>query len=107
MDGYEVVPESLFAMANEFGEARATWVELRKMVGSWTMESFDLGIIGELAGYPGGYNEVVTAVMDKLAEAAESFGTTDQALREVGKTYADLDASYYEQFGYLAESESA
>lgn len=107
MDGYEVVPESLYAMADEFGEAGATWLELRETVGHWRMGSFDLGVIGKMAFYPDAYNEVVNHVMDKLEEAALSFEATELVLRDVGKAYADLDASFYEQFGYLAESESA
>lgn len=101
---YEVVPASLHKMAGVVGDARDTWEQLRTQVENWTMESLDLGLIGRAADYPGGYNVAVTAIVDKLAEGVDGFGAAEEALRGVADTYADLEASYYEQFGYSTES---
>lgn len=103
MSGYEVVPGALTDMANLLVESTNTWLDLRAGMTTWTMESFTLGVLGEMQGYPAGYNEILAEVISKVDLAAESFVATEQALRAVAADYEAQEAEFYEQFGYVEE----
>ena len=103
MAGYEVVPDALYAMVQEFNEASNVWRDLQAGMHGWSMDTFTLGMLGEAVGYPAGYNEVLEKVFSKVDEAMESFVGTEVALREVARTYGAQDAEYYERFGYVEE----
>lgn len=102
-NGFEVVPESLEGMATAMADAKDSFSELKETVESWTMESFAFGVLGELANYPDTYNKSIQDVADALDKFVTSFDDADHALGKSAKHYADKDASWYEQFGYLEE----
>ncbi|MEU9686449.1 hypothetical protein [Amycolatopsis japonica] len=99
--GYEVYPESLAAMATEFGAAEDSWTSLKNMVGGLTMQSGDLGLLATNVGYVELYNAACTLVVEKLGLAVESFRSTEAALMSVANTYALQDDEYYEGLSQL------
>jgi hypothetical protein len=103
-DGYTVVPESLLSMSRVLRGAHQDWLAMRGDLDRLVLQSLSLGVLGEASNYPASYNGIKDDIVDRLAQGEESIHDTSRALEKVAKFYAEKDAEYYEQFGYI-ESE--
>jgi len=104
-DGFQVVPTSLIKMATALTTAAQTWHGVASQVVGMRMEPLDLGLLGAAKDYPGRYNELKDLVHDQLDEGVVVWQEMAEAMKTVAETYAAKDAEWYEQFGYLAESQ--
>lgn len=99
--GYLVVPDSLDDMKRALDNAAATWNDLKTTIDNLTMASLDLGLLGEQANYPAGYNDVKDQVVTRLDGGYDVLDSTAAALSGVVETYRNEDAEHYEDFGYI------
>lgn len=103
MTDFAVVPGSLRRMADELEDATERLSKLAERVSEWTMNSWDLGPVGVLAGYPSGYDQAKTMFADKIGSGASRLGKVGPVLHEVADHYLAKDAQYYHEFGYVGD----
>lgn len=100
MTGFEVVPGSLFDMSSSFSIAETEIDGLKDTIETWEMDPFAFGVLGELANYSHIYSTTVGQIRDALGKFGISFNDASDALDKTANSYADLDDSWYEKYGY-------
>lgn len=101
---FRVVPGALHKMTGALSGAARAWHDITMVIQSLSMQSLDLGLLGEATDYPDRYNELKNLVGDQLEDGVTVWRDMANALGEVAQTYADKDAEWYEQFNYIDAS---
>lgn len=104
MTDFRVVPDALRKMASEYVDAGEEWAAMiRVLESATTLGEYDLGLLGQLSGFPSSYNSTRDAAVRELRQGQQALADAGATLSDVARHYEDKDFEFYRKFGYLDE----
>lgn len=100
-EDFRAVPATLRAAADEFEDAAGHWAHATKLVAAATLTDSAVGFLGVLAGVTTKYSAAQQGCLDGMHRGLKSVLLAATGLRQAADHYESVDATYYEQFGYI------
>ncbi|WP_378740641.1 type VII secretion target [Nocardia brasiliensis] len=101
MTSFRVVTAALRNQAQTVESAAQRWEIAKKSIENHRMADDALGLwAGDI---PKLFNDTRQAVVDRLAESAETIKSAATGLTNAAKHYEEVDAKFYRRFGYIQD----